>query len=367
MTTTNTKINITQAQDLLNTLVHKDISLSCGYGGVMFVEIGNIISHEFEYEEGKKTTRKFGDYRLFCDENWNFCDGKDINIDRFTSSSKEVDDLFESLGTQKIEKIEVINNFEKTIFYISGGYKFTILKDDAIDTFSISMIPENKKLAVFGNGEIELKDYVEDKWYLKEKKPRPARTDTVTIDRGFLREQSADLLPLSLQKAKEFINIVLNKKVTEITVDSGTRFTMSIEDETNKLGKINLSIDDLWLLKKEKEILIDVSVERFKFENNLKNLILNKKILDIKFEDNGNNLTIIFEDNLSLTILETNRYSRWSMHNFSTGIMIYSIKNEGLEYRISSPAHLSNKYKTGDIHLDAILYELEFYRNYFSS
>jgi hypothetical protein len=139
----NRTITVKEAQKILNSLVNQDIFLSCGYGGVMFVEIGNITNHPFEYQEGKSITRKYGECRLFCDETWSFSNGSNVSIDRWTSSSFETDELFKSLGVQKLEKIEIVNDFEETRFHISGGYTLTIIKDDSKDSGDQSTFIDN--------------------------------------------------------------------------------------------------------------------------------------------------------------------------------------------------------------------------------
>ncbi len=374
----NTKISIATTQEILDTLVSKNIFLSCGYGGVMFAEIGTIEDRNFEYEKGKPTTRKYGEYRLFCDENWCFSDGKTIRFDRWTCSMQEVDDLLESIGIQKLEKVEIINNFEKISFHISGGHTFTIIRDDSISTFSIVFIPEKKKLTVFGNGNVKFENYEEDMKYLK-MKPRPKRMKTIPIDKDFLRDQIPDLLPISLEKAKELIQPVLNERIQAIEINSGTQFTLCLgEDYRRFLPKKDqknwsspmygwsLSIDEMWILKKANEIVIDVRKERFHFEKKLLSLLNNKQILKISFDNKDAKTQIIFSDEYSLSVLDTNRYSSWSMYNRQTGVGVGSNRNQGLTYRISTPIHLFDTYQTGEIHLDAILYELKFYRDYFA-
>lgn len=355
---------------ILDKLANKEIYLSCGYGGVLFVEIGNI--------QAKDTAPKRGDYRLFCDETWTFSDGKDVNIDRWASSSRETDDLFESLGVRKLERVEVVNNFEKTLFHLSGGYVLAIIRDDSIETFSIEFLPEKKKLTVFGNGKTELKDYEEDLSYLKEIDPYPPKTKTVAVDRSFLRDQAPDQLSTSYTKAREFVEPILNKKIQAIKIDSGTRFTLCLGADYRKilskkdqkswhksLHRWSLSIDELWILKKENKVVLDVRQERFHFRKKLTSFIENEQILEIKFDEKGFKMQLRFSNNYSLELLEANRYSQWYLHDFLTGLSVGSDLDPGLVYRIGSPIHLLNEFQTGDIHLDAILYELKFYRDYF--
>lgn len=375
----NRTITVKEAQKILNSLVNQDIFLSCGYGGVMFVEIGNITNHHFEYEEGKSITRKYGECRLFCDENWSFHNDKDIQIDRWTSSSFETDELFESLGVHRLEKIEIVNDFEETRFHISGGYTFTIIKDDSIDTFSITLIPDKKKLTVFGNGNIEYTDYEEDLSYMKKSKPRPKPTKSISIDRNFLRNQMPDVLPLSYQKAREFITPLFNQKIQSIDVTTATRFSLNFGEDYRKLlskedqktwkttmFRWSLSVDENWVLKKNKKVVLDVREEKFHFEEKLLSLIRDKHLVDIIFDKNGAKTEIQLSDDYTLVILETGRYRRWSIHDFKTGFTVGSYRDEGLIYRISSPIHVMDEFKTGDVHLDAILYEMKFYRDYFA-
>ncbi len=375
----NETIPVKEAQKILNSLVNQDIFLSCGYGGVMFVEIGNITNHPFECEECKSITRKYGECRLFCDENWSFHDDKDNRIDRWTSSSFETDELFESLGVRKLEKVEIVNEFEETRFHISGGYTFTIIKDDSIDTFSVVFIPDKKRLTVFGNGNIEYTDYEEDLSYIKNGKPRPKPTKSISIDRNFLRNQMPDVLALSYQKAQEFITQLFNQKIQSIEVTTATRFLLNFGEDCKKLlSKENkktwekpmfrwsLSIDENWVLKKNKKVILDVREEKFHFEEKLTSFLKDKHLVNIIFDKNGAKTEIQLSEGYNLVILETGRYSRWDIHDFKTGFTVGSHRDEGLIYRISSPIHIMNEFKTGDVHLDAILYEMKFYRDYFA-
>lgn len=375
----NKNTSVEETQKILNSLVNQDIFLSCGYGGVMFMEIGNITDHSNEYEEGKWITKKHGDYRLFCDETWNFSNGSNVSIDRWTSSSFETDEIFESLGVHELEKIEIVNDFEKTIFHISGGYTFTIIKDDSIDTFSIVFIPNKKKLTVFGNGNIEYMDYEEDQSYMKKGTPRPKPTKSISVDRNFLRNQMPDLLPLSYQKAREFITPLFNQKIQSIEVTTATRFSLNFGKDCRKLlskedqktwktsmFRWSLSVNENWVLKKNKKVILDVREEKFHFEEKLTSLIKDKHLVNIIFDRNGTKTEIQLSENYNLVILETGRYSRWDIHDFKTGFTVGSYRDEELIYRISSPIHVMDEFKTGDVHLDAVLYEMKFYRNYFA-
>jgi hypothetical protein len=356
----NTSISVTEAQSVLNSLTNKDIFLSCGYGGVMFVEIGNLIDYHFEHIKGSPTTRKYGEYQLFCDENWTFSDSSGKRIDRWTSSSFETDSLFDSIGVQKLEQIEIINGFERTIFHISSGFTFTIHRDDAIDTFSLSLIPEKKRLRVFGNGNIKFEEYEDDRSYLKEIKPRPKRTETISV-------------------SKEFIQPTINQKIASIEVRSGTCFSINLGDDCrrllskedqaiwiNPLHRWSLSIDEVWVLKHGEDIVLDVRKERFHFKEKLISHLKDKLIIKITFDENGAGTKIIFSDGYTLVVLETSRYSRWDMHDVITGFTVGSYRGQGLVYRVSPPIPVRNKYNTDDVHLNSILFELQFYRDFFA-
>jgi hypothetical protein len=280
---------------------------------------------------------------------------------------------------QKIEKIEIVNDFAKTIFHISGGHTFTIIKDDSIDTFSLVLIPDKKKLTVFGNGNIEYKDYEEDRGYMKKDKPRPRPTKSISIDRSFLRNQVPDVLPLSYQKAQEFIAPLFNQKIQSIEVTTATRFSLNFGEDCRKLlskenqktwktprFRWNLSIDEVWVLKKGDTVILDVRKEKFHFEEKLTSFLKDKHLIDIVFDKNGVKTEIQLSEDYTLVILATGRYSRWDIHDFKTGFTVGSYRDHGLVYRISSPIHSPNEYDTDDVHLDAILYELNFYRKYFA-
>jgi len=373
----NKTLSTKEVRSIFDRLENQDIFLSCGYGGMMFIEIGQMTEHRYEHEVGKWAARKYGEYRLFCDENWNFSNGDTINIDRWTSSSFETDNLFESLGVCKLEQIEIVNDFEKTIFHISGGFTFSIIRDDSINTFSISMIPDKKMLTVFGNGNIEYKDYEEDLSYLKNRKPRPKATKNISIDRIFLRDQMPDVLPLSYEKAQEFIFPVFNRAIQSIEVDSGTRFSLNFGEDCRQLlskkdqktwkdplFRWRLSVDENWVLLHDKKVCLDVRETKFHFGEKLTTFLTNKILMAVHFDKNGANAEFQFTNGYTLVILESGRYSRWDIRDFKTGLTVGSYRDEGFVYRVSEPLFISG-HRTGDVNLDAMLYDLSFYREYF--
>jgi len=372
-------ISFTDAELLMQNLVGKEIFISCGYGGVLFLEIGNITEHEHEYQEGLFTTRKIGNYRLFSDEDWKYTDSEK-NIERWgCDSSAKTDENFKKVGICVIEKIVITDTFEQTTFILSGNKSITIFKDDSLDTFHLILISEEKKLTVYGNGRCEYKDYQEDKFWLKQAKPRQKQSQTVTFDRSVFRQYCPDLSPLSVTKAMEYAHNLLGQKVENIKVESATRFSINIgpsyrnnlseKDKklwTREIPRWSIRIDEIWSLKKDGVVLLDVKKEKFHFAEKLKQELIEKRIIAITFDHKGKAAQFEFTEGYLLELQDSGRFSRWDIHDFLTGFTMSSYEKDGLQYRISAPIHLQDKYDTGDIHLDAMLYQLDFYKNYFS-
>ena len=356
-----TNLTLAETQQLLEQLSGKKMLLSCGYGGVIFSEIGQITEHRYEYVEGQFTTRQYGSYRLFCDENWQFQTASGIRIDRWTSSSHDCEELFTTIGIQTITQIEISNNFDETRFALSDGSVFTIIRDDSIDTFQLTLIPEQKKLTVYGDQRVELVDYQVDELPFKPRQPRPKPTPTVEIDREFLRKQMPDYLTISPAKANEFMSIILNQTVEKVVAESATVFSLEFADR-----RWTLTIDELWALNQDNQVVLDVREAKFHFTEQLSAALIGQKIEAIHFEKSGKKLTLQFSDGYTLSVQESDRYSRWGFHDFATGLSISAYRDHGLSYRVSAPIHLYDSYKTADVHWSAILYELHFYRQYFA-
>lgn len=356
-----TQLTLPETKQLLQQFVGKKMLLSCGYGGVIFGEIGQITEHRYEYITGEFTTRRYGTYRLFCDENWSFKTGDGTKIERWTSSSHDCDELFTKIGTQTIVQVEVDEDFNETRFVLSDGSVFTVLRDDSIDTFQLTLIPEQKKLTVYGDQRVELMDYQEDQQPFPPNQPRPKPTPTVEIDREFLRKQMPDYLTISPAKANEFMSIILNQTVEKVVTESATVFSLEFADR-----RWTLTIDELWTLNQDNQVVLDVREAKFHFTEQLSAALIGQKIEAIHFEKSGKKLTLQFSDGYTLSVQESDRYSRWGFHDFATGLSISAYRDHGLSYRVSAPIHLYDSYKTADVHWSAILYELHFYRQYFA-
>lgn len=130
-----------EAEQYVRKLVGKPARLSCGYGGVLFLEAGELKDEEIP---GRVPPLFRGTYRLFCNEKWEFIQPSGEKIARFTSSSTKDDEVFWNMGAQTIEKIEIERAFEKIGIYFSGGYQLMMIKDDELETFHLTLESEKK-------------------------------------------------------------------------------------------------------------------------------------------------------------------------------------------------------------------------------
>lgn len=362
-----------EAIQWLKKLEGQDAITTCGYGGVIFIEAGTL-----QKPKRRSGFRMYGTYSLFCDENWQFETADKKVIGRWTSKSTEDDKLFEDMGMRRIERIEVEGAFEQTRFYFAGGYIFTILKDDALTTFDMKILPEHKRLSVNGDETYELNDYEEDRWWRNKPHTFTKKKNPFPVTREFVQEHFPDLRPLSVARAQECINAALRETVQSISISSATTFSlgvgvdyrtfMSLEQRDNwktVLSQWNISIDELWTLSQGETVILDAVRDKFHFIDKLKEYLVHKKLLSILFDEAGKDAVLTFSGGYVLKLRDSGRYARWGVSNNLTGILIYSHRDEGLVYRISIPTHVQEKYDTDDSALSCILYEVDYFRSRF--
>jgi hypothetical protein len=332
---------------------------------VLFLEAGELKDEKIA---GRAPPLYRGNYRLFCNEVWEFTLPSGTKIARFTSSSAEDDEIFWQMGEQVIEKIDIEGTFEKTHVHFAGGYHLTILKEDELETFHFTLKPEEKILSVNGDGTFELSEYIPEpkqphRVWLKESK-------SVSIERSLLQEWAGDLFPISTSKAQELIKPIFGEEIQQIEARSGSTFLLRFgsRDIRTKLGhtpfRYYLSIEEVWMVFKNGEAVLDAKKDAFHFIDTLISLLNSQTINSFQFKSSNTVAKIEFSDGVSLQVKESSKYARWHFHDFFTGLSLSSTQDNELAYRLSTPDHLEEKYQSDDLHLSHIHYELDFWREY---
>ena len=359
------KISLDQAKTYLELLIGQEVHLTCGYGGVMFLDFGNL--KETNYP-GRVPKLYYGDYHLFCDETWEFETKSGKRFDRWHDplSSFNRDRYFGRLGVRSVEKVEAIGAFDRVKFHLSGGYIFTIVKVDELSTFTLTMFPEQQRMRVLGDGSVELSSGIDEQHsWSKPGKIHKRPSKNVSISREFFRTHCPEYQPISFDKAREFTSLVVGQPVQNVEITSGTKFTINFgldnHSDSNSLSRLYLSIGELWTLKADKKEVLDVSQHRWNFGEKLQNVLTGKKLTGLNYSAEGKDLLLEFEGGYSITLQDSGRYSRWDFTDRFTGICIDSIREDGLRYLLSTPRHSSKAFTKQDIHLDGILSQLAFY------
>lgn len=307
-------ITLDQAKEYLQLMIGKPAWIDRGYGGIIFLEVDGLQRHPKKYKGKVVNTLYSGEYRIYCDENWEFASPRKT-VDRWHSEISDIEKLFKNFHIRKILNIEVEGNFDKTHFYFEGGYRWTIVKDESLTTFHYDMARETTEMYVDGNGTIELIEYgvyEEHPWRQKKTyRRRRKESEKITIPRKLFRKHYPGLLSIDPKKAKEFISNMYGEKIQTVEINSASKFTLGfgkkhvINQFGDKRARWQLRIEEIWTLSQSNEILLDVKKDKFFFEDKLKKILRDKKILYINFDKDGQNLHIKFEDDLVLQLSES--------------------------------------------------------------
>lgn len=352
-----------EVEQYLQLLVGKTAWISCGYGGVVFLEVDGLQKHSRRGSKKKTSYLYSGEYRIFCDENWEFV-GKRKKIERWRSSSKNVDGYFDKINLLTVEKIAIEGTFDKTHFYFAGGYRWTIIKDDAIDTFHFTLSREHINIYINGDGSFEkylLPEYPQHPWRQSGKGiKKRIKKKPFTLQTKFFRKHYPGLFSISSSKTKELVSSVLGTEARIVTIDSATKFSLEGNEQSWRI-----SIDEIWELYQDNQLILSAQRDKFFIKKPLDKALVGRKIKNISFDEDGKKLQISFEGNLLLKLIESDRFSRWDIHLYELGFHISSMREQGLVYRAEYKRN-EKEFATGDIYLDAILSELYVYRAYFN-
>lgn len=356
------KISADQAKEILSNLTGKPAIFSSGFGGYLAGEIGKLKEVKVKYSDGSEWIKQDGEYRLFADESWEITKDGKVIFNRW-GEKHEIDKFFESIKGRKIDRVNIIGEFKRIVFCIDD-YNLEIIREDSLTTMLLDIIPESRKLRVNGDGTFDLTIIEKNK---DDNKPvyKYKKDGVLEISRKFLAEREVDLLPLSVQKTTEFLASSFSGKIKEVQADSGTKFTLRFGEPIDNISRWYLSIEELWTLNFKNDVVLEAKKNAFHFEEELTQLLRESKIEKIEFDDYLN-LNVYFSNGYYLSTRDTKRYSKWGWHDYKTGLSIEASRDNKLQFRINVPTRLYGKEPTGDIYLDSMLYELDFYRKYFS-
>lgn len=337
------KINQQSVENKLKeNLIGKPLSISIGYGGVLFAESDAI--------------------SLYSDESWFIAkNGKQL-LDRWQDDQDREDDIVSSINNSKINNVLVEN--KKTTFNYENDYSLEIPNAEELETWEITLKNEGVRITAHGDGTFDEKAY----------KPEPTADPSELRKRikimsakntdPLLNDMYKENLPISADNAMKFVQSIVGKKVAEVEVDSASTFTLRFDS-----NQAIISIEDSWELVIAGKKLVD-SNSRFSFGEVVTSTLTGIKLTSIEFDEKIDETKINFENSTVLTIRKTKsipgKSGIWTIFDTENGLHISANRDGKLDYLVLVPDQLKKKY-----HYDEkgstwanIMYALDFYRGF---
>ncbi|MBP7875837.1 hypothetical protein KA012_02480 [Candidatus Woesebacteria bacterium] len=332
-------------EQLESLTVGQPIAASLGYGGVLFIEIGEAL--EPVLENGmQQPYRKIG---MFVEEWWELRhQGKTIAT-RFDDTPAE--EYFEQIAGKKIGSFTISPDCKKTSITV-GEYTIVIPQTEQLVTWSLSHRTQGFEIHLTGTKRFKIKNYFFQ---------RPGRsgenhpTRPETLFDQFYRED----LPISQDNVNKLMQPMLGGVVQEVREMSGVDFCLELSGKEKWL----LSVDSEWSLSRGEKSILSSKSHRFVFLEPLTKYLLQKKLTNILLQKEGTTFT--FGTSLHLVIKQQKTLRLWWCLNRSKNISISARGNGTFEHVLWCPPELQEKYlqsKYGSTAAD-LLYSLEVYRD----
>lgn len=358
------KITLNQVETYLKELIGKETLLDMGYGGVLFLKIGdlkkktgfNAYGREFIYVEGK--------YSLFSDENWQVLHKGNLFIDRWKTSRLGVSPKINKLKNLKIINFQILE--DKTIITLEKDYQVIISQDKSLRTWSVSFIDEGFSIGAEISGGFYKSPYEP----LEYKKPSAKKIANRNKQRKLdddpaFKSMYKEDMPIAPHHVRALVIDLVGTKVSSVEEDSGDTFRIGLNDRDWVI-----SINDSWQLEQAGKIIADSVKDKFNFVKAISQVLKNKKIISFDFDDDLNKTTIRLNSEAVLTITKTRdmhgEISLWTIYNRKKSYHISAYRNQELTHIITVPENLKEKYfynKKGSSFASS-MYALDFYREY---
>ena len=341
---------ISSKQKICNIIINQPIEINIGYGGVIFVEIGEKLKPAENWGSGVAYRQMY----FFVDEMWEIQHKGITIISRFgEQEDKTVENALEEIANKKITNFSISDSFKETIFEF-GDYKLIIKQTEELETWDFYHRTENLHFTLTGKKKLVSTKYV----FEKPKKYKPKKRKKTDFD-DFYKED----LPLSQENAEKLLHPLIGFVTHQVREYTAVAFTLESKDEA-----MLISIDSDWqLLHKNKEVLSS-KTHRYNFTEKLTKYLQGKRIEALSLNADELSMVIKFGDQFKLNVEKSKRYSLWTVFNRLKGYHVSADANGNFDHIIICPEKLKEKY-FAEKHGTAVancLYALDLYRELIS-
>jgi hypothetical protein len=256
---------------------------------------------------------------------------------------------------QVINRAYITEDESKTIFELANNYQFIIHRQEALSTWSIHSLEEGIEISALGDGSYEKKPSYKNE-LPSNFKPLPKDT---TPTREFYKED----MPISIDNVQKIIYRIQQHTVQEVGENSGISFDLTLTQEGNNRKTI-ITVDSDWELYQDDALLLNSVDNKFKFVEELFEVMKNKKFFDMDIREDTISLT--FSENIFLYLKrQESRFTTFSINLLDQGIYINNYPNGEFTHIIICPDGLREKYlfSTQGSSFTNLMYALDFYRD----
>lgn len=325
-------------------LHNQDLVIEVGYGGVLFVEIGDLKPRKYQPQRVK------GTYRLYSDEYWEL----KLTGQRVTDRWSKNANLAEELGSNSIESISFIKGAKQTCIKLATGHELILHRKEELTTWIIDNDKERHSIILLGSGKFIIRDCTP--WRETPiKKRKKHKSDPIA--KQFYKED----LPLSPDIVNKILSQIHGSKIEDVFENSGVSFAMDMT------GGWRFNANCNWqLIDAQGKTLVDSTTNRFAFIDKLLQLLVGAEVEEINFSDNLSETWLILRNGLKLLLPQEKRYQLWSMFNAVEGYHIDARGDGTFSHVILVPDRLKNKYFYSERgpEFANVLYALDLYREW---
>jgi hypothetical protein len=327
----NQELTESEVQDKLSQLRNVDVATEMGYGGVLFVNIGNLI-------------------QLYSNEFWEIKLGEKKLADRWSTNA----DLVKQLGPHTIESISFVEGTKQTHIKLSTGHVLVIYRQDELRTWEINHNQERYSIILLGTGKFLITDYK------PKEETHPKNSKHQLLDPAIKQFYKEDI-PLSSTIVSKLLKQIVGTKIGGVFQHSAIGFTIDMSSTWR------FSVYCNWRLVDDKgKSSVDSTTNRFAFMDSLLKLLIGVEVKELIFSENLRETQLVFNNGLLLLLPKEKRHHLWTISNHTEGYHIDALGDGTFRHTILVPDELKDKYRyTGKgSNFTDILYALDLYRKW---
>lgn len=334
-------------QQIKNLINGQEIQLEVGYGGVLYIEIGQPL-------KPLVTKGRGGVYRemvFFCDEQWEIWHKGQKVTSRFEDET--IDQHVNQVNGKQISDFSIQPSYSKTFIEV-GEYVVVLKRIEEFVTWYFTHRLHSFEIRLMGQKELRLYDSRFEKPSKKRVKFKREATD---FDQ-FYKED----LRLSGDNVRKLLVNANGAIIEEIRPNTGVEFNLAVKNTDEWLFCINSD----WELYKSATLLCSSTSHRFAYEEILTKYLLGRKIISFLFNQDLKESVLTLDNDLKIVVKKGKKYSVWTVFNLSRGYHISALRDTKFTHIILCPDHLLAKYlapKYGS-QLAHALYALDLYREF---